>query len=61
MGSVTGKNQRKYGRASRKLAHKRYNIEERWVSNKARRIAKQKKKEAKKRAKLKMRKSITNA
>jgi hypothetical protein len=43
--------QKKVGRMSRKPAHSRYNSEERWKTNKAKRIAKQKKKEEK--AKLK--------
>ena len=42
---------RKIGRASRKSSHVRYNMERRWESNKARRIAKQKRAEAKKAAK----------
>jgi len=43
-----GKKNRKYGRAGRKPSHKRYNAERRWEKNKARRIAKQKRLEEKK-------------
>ena len=46
-----GKKNRKWGRAGRKPAHKRYNNEMRWLKNKAKRIAKQAKFEAKKKAK----------
>ena len=46
----SGKKHRKYGRAGRRPSHKRYNVEERWKKNKARRIAKQERKEAKKKA-----------
>lgn len=53
----SGKKNRKYGRAGRRPSHKRYNMEERWLKNKARRIAKQARKEAKKRAKLAARKN----
>ena len=52
-----GKRHRKYGRAGRRPAHKRYNAEERWVRNKERRIAKQARLEAKKRVKLEERKN----
>jgi len=45
-----GKKNRKWGRAGRKPSHNRYNLEQRWIKNKARRIAKQAKKEAKKKA-----------
>jgi hypothetical protein len=45
------KSSRKVGRASRKPAHNRYNLERRWERNKERRIAKQARKEAKKAAK----------
>ena len=44
-----GKKNRKFGRAARRPSHKRYNMEERWLKNKAKRIAKQAKREAKKR------------
>jgi hypothetical protein len=47
----TGKKNRKWGRAARKPSHRRYNAEKRWEKNKKRRIAKQKKFEAKKAAK----------
>jgi hypothetical protein len=40
---------RKIGRAGRKPAHQRYNLERRWEKNKARKIAKQKRFEEKKR------------
>ena len=40
-----GKKNRKWGRQGRRPAKRRYNIEKRWEKNKARRIAKQKKKE----------------
>jgi hypothetical protein len=53
----SGKKHRKYGRAGRRPSHNRYNMEERWEKNKARRIAKQAKKEAKKREKLARRKN----
>lgn len=53
----TGKKNRKYGRAGRKPSHNRYNLEQRWEKNKARRIAKQARKEAKKREKLAKRNS----
>jgi len=36
-----GKKNRKHGRMARKPAHKRYNAEHRWVKNKAKRIAKE--------------------
>ena len=52
-----GKKHRKYGRAGRRPSHKRYNAEQRWVKNKARSIAKQARKESKKRAKLEARKA----
>lgn len=54
--SIGGKT-RKFGRAGRRPSHNRYNVEQRWMKNKARRIAKQALKEAKKRAKLKARKA----
>ena len=41
----------KIGRMARKPSHNRYTMERRWEANKARRIAKQKKFEAKKAAK----------
>ena len=44
----SGQKNRKWGRAGRKPSHKRYNTERRWEKNKARRIAKQQKFEAKK-------------
>jgi hypothetical protein len=47
-----GKKNRKWGRAGRRPSHKRYNAERRWEKNKARRIAKQARKEAKKKEKL---------
>lgn len=53
--STGGKNS-KFGRASRRPSHNSYNLEQRWAKNKARRIAKQARKEAKKRDKLKSRK-----
>lgn len=36
----TGKKNRKWGRAGRKPAHLRYNVEKRWLKNKARKQAK---------------------
>jgi len=36
----SGKKNRKWGRASRRPSHKRYNDEKRWILNKARKIAK---------------------
>lgn len=48
-----GRKNRKHGRMSRKPAHKRYNAEERWKVNKARKIAK----EARRQARLKSRKN----
>jgi hypothetical protein len=42
-----GKKNRKWGRQARRPAKARYNAERRWEVNKAKRIAKQKKKEAK--------------
>lgn len=53
----SGKNHRKYGRAGRRPSHNRYTIAMRWIKNKARNITKQAKKESKKSAKLKARKS----
>jgi hypothetical protein len=47
-----GKKNRKFNRAGRRPAKARYNGERRWEKNKARRIAKQKRKEEKKRKKL---------
>lgn len=41
---------RKHGRNKRKPSHIRYNVERRWEKNKARKIAKQAHKEAKKAA-----------
>jgi hypothetical protein len=46
-----GQKGRKIGRATRKPAHKRYISEQRWVKNKERKIAKQKRLEEKKRLK----------
>ena len=46
-----GKKNRKFGRIGRRPAHARYNGEERWLINKARKIKKQAKFEAKKKAK----------
>ena len=40
-----GKGSKKIGRSARKPSHARYNSSKRWEENKARRIAKQKKKE----------------
>lgn len=57
----TGKKQRKYGRAGRKPSHNRYNMEMRWMKNKARSIGKQHRKEVKKRAKLEARKVLALA
>ena len=37
---------RKIGRAGRKPAHKRYNAEQRWIKNKAKRIKKELKRQA---------------
>ena len=45
-----GKKNRKWGRAGRRPSHKRYNLEKRWLVNKAKCIAKQAKKEAKQKA-----------
>lgn len=50
-----GKKNRKWGRQARRPAKARYNVERRWEVNKARRIAKQKKKEAKDARRLQMR------
>ena len=47
-----GKKNRKWGRQGRRPGKARYNNERRWEINKARRIAKQKKKEAKHEARL---------
>lgn len=47
----SGKKNRKFGRSGRKPSHKKYNAEERWKKNKARKIAKQRKKEEKNRQK----------
>jgi hypothetical protein len=44
---IKGKKNRKIGRLKRKPSHIRYTAEKRWETNKARRIAKQKRKEAK--------------
>jgi len=44
--SQGGKGSRKYGRTGRKPAHKRYNSEKRWLKNKAKRIEKEKKRQA---------------
>ena len=46
-----GKKGRKIGRGARHPAHVRYTMTQRWITNKKRRIAKQAKIEAKKRAK----------
>ena len=43
----SGKKNRKWGRAGRRPAHKRYNAEKRWEKNKAKRAVRQAKKEAK--------------
>jgi hypothetical protein len=51
-GRKGGKKNRKFGRSSRRPGKHRYNAERRWEKNKARRIAKQKRKEQKKREKL---------
>ncbi len=45
-----GKKNRKWGRQGRRPSKKRYNAEKRWEKNKARKIAKQKKKEFKRHA-----------
>ena len=47
----SGKKNRKFGRAGRRPSHNRYTMERRWVKNKARRIAKQKRFEERKAAK----------
>jgi hypothetical protein len=44
--SKSGGGARKHGRMARKPAHKRYNAAHRWEINKARRIAKEKKRQA---------------
>ena len=46
-----GKKNRKFGRAWRRPSHNRYNAEKRWEKNKARKIAKQAKKEEAKKLK----------
>ena len=46
-----GQKNRKFGRSGRRPAKARYNLSERWVTNKARRIAKQAKFEEMKRLK----------
>jgi len=46
-----GKKGRKIGRAARKPSHCRYTLQHRWITNKAKRIAKQKRFEAKKKLK----------
>jgi hypothetical protein len=47
----SGKKHRKYGRSSRRPSHHRYNLEQRWIKNKARRIKKHNKAVLKKLAK----------
>lgn len=47
--------QRKIGRMARKPAHIRYNMEQRWLTNKARRIEKQKRLEEKAKRKKELR------
>ena len=49
--SKSGGGARKYGRGMRKPAHNRYTIEQRWIKNKERKIAKQAKLEANKKLK----------
>jgi len=49
--SKGGKKNRKYGRSARKPSHKFYNLEQRWLKNKARKIAKHNRMVEKKRAK----------
>jgi hypothetical protein len=39
-----GKKNRKFGRSKRGFCHAKYNLERRWIKNKAKRIAKQMKK-----------------
>jgi hypothetical protein len=46
-----GKKNRKFGRAGRRPAHKRYNAEKRWEQNKAKKLEKHKRKLKKKAAK----------
>lgn len=48
--SKSGGGARKYGRGIRKPAHNRYTMEQRWIKNKERKIAKQAKLEAKQKA-----------
>jgi hypothetical protein len=55
-----GKKNRKFGRAGRRPSKARYNGERRWEKNKAKRIAKQARKEEKKRIKLEKRARRTN-
>ncbi len=47
----SGKKNRKFGRAGRRPSHNRYNLEQRWIKNKERKIAKQARKEEAKKAK----------
>ena len=53
-----GKGSRKIGRCARKPSHSRYNSMKRWEENKARRIAKQKKKEERVKKKREQRESV---
>ena len=52
MAKKEGKKSRKHGRMAKSPAHHRYNIERRWEKNKAKKIAKQAKKEAKQKTRL---------
>jgi hypothetical protein len=45
--SSGGKKARKYGRQKKSPAHMRYNAQERWIENKEKRIAKDKKRQKK--------------
>jgi hypothetical protein len=48
--SKSGGGARKLGRGMRKPSHNRYTMEQRWIKNKERRVAKQAKLEAKQKA-----------
>jgi len=58
--STGGSGARKHGRAGRKPSHHRYNTEQRWVKNKAKRIEKERKRQERfeKRKELNERKTI---
>ena len=58
--STGGKGARKHGRMGRNPSHNRYNTEQRWVKNKAKRIEKERKRQERfeKRKELNERKTI---